>query len=83
VHGIRFWHRGTELIAARLLHCNGSTSTIQDKVIYNLASNSYVLSGGDDYTMFTERPFLFPSGDTMDALMTSDLAAAMPKPVSG
>ncbi|KIY98255.1 hypothetical protein MNEG_9707 [Monoraphidium neglectum] len=51
-----------------------------DKVIYNLASNSYVLSGGDDYTMFTERPFLFPSGDTMDALMTSDLAAAMPKP---
>lgn len=49
--------------------------------MYNLASNAYILSGGDAYTMFVDQPFLYPSGDTMDVVMTNDLVAAAPKPV--
>ncbi|KAI8473348.1 MAG: Metallo-dependent phosphatase-like protein [Monoraphidium minutum] len=78
VHGLRYWHRGTDLLAAALLFPNGTTSDLEDGKTYNVASNSYILSGGDGYTTFAKAPFLMPSGPTMDELMAADLEEMAP-----
>lgn len=54
VAGLRFWHRGGKLLAAKRLLPDGSTAPLDDATSYNVASTTYLFSGGDGYSMFAK-----------------------------
>ncbi len=67
----------------RLLPDGKTTADLVDSTTYNVASTSYILSGGDEYDSFADPEFLYPSGDPVDEIMAADLTATMPDAVSG
>ncbi|GBF87697.1 hypothetical protein Rsub_00408 [Raphidocelis subcapitata] len=81
ISGLRMWHRGTKLLGVELLNPDGSTSPLEDGKSYNVASSTYTLSGGDDYSEFAKAPYLFPSGPAMEQLMMDDLQRAAPNSI--
>ena len=81
VSGLRLWHHGAALLGVKRLLPDGKMEDLEDGRSYLIASTSYQLSGGDGYSAFAAAPFLEPSGETMDALLTQALEAARPAPV--
>jgi hypothetical protein len=83
VAGVRIWHRGPKLLAAKLLSSNGTTSAIDPDAKYNVATLDYLANGGDGFKDLAAAPSLMALGRQIDELMFADVKAAMPKAVRG
>jgi hypothetical protein len=81
VAGVRIWHRGPKLLAAKLLFANGTTAPIKPEAHYNVATLDYLANGGDGFKDLEAAPSLMALGRQIDELMFADLKASMPKAV--
>ncbi|GBF87994.1 hypothetical protein Rsub_00706 [Raphidocelis subcapitata] len=81
VSGLRAWHRGNTLLDLKLLNPDGSTSPIDPKARYNVATLDYLANGGDGFESMKAAPSLMALGNRIDELMFDDCSEAMPAPI--
>lgn len=81
VSGLRAWHRGNTLLDVKLLNPDGSTTDIDPKKRYNVATLDYLAKGGDGFESLKGAPSLLALGNRIDELMFDDCAESMPAPI--
>ena len=77
VSGLTFTFDGRRPAGSRVVEVNVGGRPLDDKKLYTLASNAYVVGGGDGYTMFTGARFLLnPEEGPVEAAVLMDAILA-------
>lgn len=80
--GVRYWHRGTQFLGAKLLDVDtGKSTPINNKTEYNVATLDYLANGGDGFKAFAPKHGLLINGNRIDELIMKGLVTAAPKAV--
>lgn len=77
VSGLRFVYDGRRPAGARVVEVTVNGQPLDDNRIYTLASSTYLLDGGDGYTMFRGAKYLIkPEEAKVDAVIVAEAIAA-------